>query len=463
MNAKILLADDDAGLRRVIQYKLKQGGHEVMAVADGESALGLVRSQDFDVLITDLKMPGLSGIELLEKVRALKPSVEVILITAFAEVPAAVRAIKLGAFDYLTKPFDDDQLMVTIDKALRFKNLEKENRLLRDKLNRRDAAPHIIGTSPLYREVMAMVDKIAPTDATVLITGESGTGKEVIARTIHERSLRADKNFVAINCAAIPRDLLESELFGHVAGAFTGAVRDKKGKFQLAEGGTLLLDEISELSIDLQAKLLRTIQERIIEPLGSETRLEVDIRLLAATNKNLKAEVASGRFREDLYYRLNVIPIHIPALRERPEDIAVMVKGFLSEQDADHKIRLDSELMARLINHNWPGNVRELENLIERMVILRSSDTLTISDLPRDFTAATSSKPPITPEEKAPENLSLFEAEKNMVIGALNKFSWNRSRAAEYLKIPRHVLVYRMKKYGLFRSNHAVGNSGQMS
>lgn len=460
MKARILLADDDAGLRRVIQYKLQQGGHEVVAVADGESALGLVRSQEFDVLITDLKMPGLSGIELLEKVRALKPIVEVILITAFAEVPAAVRAMKLGAFDYLTKPFDDEQLLVTIDKALRFKTLEKENKLLRDKLSQRASAPHIIGTSKLYGEVMLLVDKIAPTDATILITGESGTGKEIIARAIHDRSMRADRSFVAVNCAAIPRDLLESELFGHVAGAFTGAIRDKKGKFELANGGTLLLDEISELSVDLQAKLLRTIQEKIVEPVGSESRLEIDIRLLAATNKDLKSEVAAGRFRDDLYYRLNVIPVNVPPLRERPEDIPVLVKGFLKRHDSGARIKLDDELTSNLMRYSWPGNVRELENLIERMVILRGSDTLTTADLPDDLTVSATTAPPIAEAADPAENVSLFEAEKNLVIGALDKFSWNRSRAAEYLKIPRHVLVYRMKKYGIFRSNNAGRGPG---
>jgi len=458
MKARVLLADDDAGLRRVIQYKLQQGGHEVMAVADGQSALSLVRSQEFDVLITDLKMPGLSGIELLEKVRVLRPAVEVILITAFAEVPAAVRAMKLGAFDYLTKPFDDDQLMVTIDKALRFKNLENENRLLREKLSQRATAPHIIGSSKMYREVMSLVDKVAPTDATILITGESGTGKEIVARAIHDRSMRADKSFVAVNCAAIPRDLLESELFGHMAGAFTGATRDKKGKFQLADGGTLLLDEISELSIDLQAKLLRAIQEKVIEPLGSVAPTEIDIRLLAATNKDLKTEVAAGRFRQDLYYRLNVIPINVPPLRQRVEDIPILVKGILKRHDAGAEIRFDDNLVSTLMRYNWPGNVRELENLIERMVILRGSNTLTIADLPNDFKISTGSATPGPDPASPPENAGLFEAEKNLVIGALDKFSWNRSRAAEYLKIPRHVLVYRMKKYGIFRSNNA--NSG---
>ncbi|HKK20737.1 MAG TPA: sigma-54 dependent transcriptional regulator, partial [candidate division Zixibacteria bacterium] len=328
MAIRILLADDDPGVRRVIQFKLKQRGYQVTAVEDGAAALALVKREEFDLILTDMKMPGLNGIELLEQAKSIAPNLEVILITAFADIHQAVRAIKLGAFDYLPKPFEDDQLFVTIDKALKFKKLENENRMLKQQLDTRDNGSYIPGVSTAYKEMMSLVDKIAPTDATVLLSGESGTGKEVVAKTIHRRSLRADHSFVPVNCAAIPKDLIESELFGHVKGAFTGAVRNKKGKFELADGGTLLLDEISELGIELQAKLLRVIQERVIEPVGSESKIEIDIRLIAATNRALKDRVARGEFREDLFYRLNVIPIHIPPLRERTDDIPALVLGF---------------------------------------------------------------------------------------------------------------------------------------
>ncbi len=454
MPIRILLADDDPGVRRVIQFKLKQRGYQVTAVEDGAAALLLLKREEFDLLLTDMKMPGVNGIELLEQARSILPELEVILITAYADIHQAVRAIKLGAFDYLPKPFEDDQLFVTIDKALKFKKLENENRMLKQQLDSRTEGSHIPGVSAAYKEMMALVDKIAPTDATVLLTGESGTGKEVIAKTIHRRSLRSDHSFVAVNCAAIPRDLIESELFGHVKGAFTGAVKDKKGKFELAEGGTLLLDEISELGIELQAKLLRVIQERVIEPVGSESKIEIDIRLIAATNRSLKDLVASGAFREDLYYRLNVIPILIPPLRERTDDIPALVHGFLHKFSPDQPISVDPSLMDMLMEHPWRGNIRELENLMERMAILRRSDVLSVKDLPGDFGSVGIAPGSARPGQldSISSNLSFHDAEKQLIENSLRKANGNKSKAAEFLKIPRHVLVYRMKKYGIFYS-----------
>jgi two-component system NtrC family response regulator len=299
--------------------------------------------------------------------------------------------------------------------------------------------------------MMAVVEKIAPTDATVLIAGESGTGKEVVAKAIHHYSLRGDRDFVAINCAAIPHELIESELFGHVKGSFTGAVRDKKGKFDLADGGTLLLDEVSELSIELQAKLLRVIQERVVEPVGSEKKVEVDVRLIAASNLDLKSLINQGRFREDLYYRLNVIPLHVPSLRERIEDIPILINAFLNKFSPKTEIKTDERLLKELKEHTWPGNIRELENLIERMVILRRSDMLTVNDLPDDFRAPVSGSGDAG--SKASSRVTFHEAEQNLIVEALNRFSWNKTKAAEYLNIPRHVLIYRMKKYGIFYSN----------
>ena len=418
------------------------------AVEDGEQALAALGEQESDVVLTDMKMPRINGLELLERIKRVRPEVEVILMTAFATVPQAVTAVKLGAFDYLTKPFDDDHLFIVLDKALRFRQLRSENSQLREQLRNRKERRELVGVSAPFRHMMEIVDKIASTDATVLLTGESGTGKEMVARLIHQKSRRSERDFVAVNCAAIPRELIESELFGHVRGAFTGAVRDKKGKFELAEGGTLLLDEISELGVELQAKLLRVIQERVIEPIGSEKKIEIDVRLLAATNVNLKERISAGQFREDLFYRLNVIPLQLPSLRERKEDIPLLVKEFLARFAPNTGIRVDRELAELLRNHVWRGNIRELENLIERMVILRQTDRLTTADLPDDFSMAESS---VQDQNNRSESgsLTFHEAEKKLISDALRRFAGNKSRAANYLKIPRHVLIYRMKKHGI--------------
>jgi len=448
MNRKILLADDDAALRRVIQFKLKQKGYDVTAVENGRDALVKIKNGAYDLLLSDMKMPGMNGIELLAGAKNIAPDLEVILITAFAEISQAVKAVKLGAFDYITKPFDDDQLFSSVEKALKFKNLEDENRLLREQLKSRNFLSNIVGVSRPFKELMNLVDKIAPTEATVLLSGESGTGKEVVAKAIHYKSPRTEREFVAVNCAAIPRDLIESELFGHVKGAFTGAIKDKKGKFELADGGTILLDEISELNIELQAKLLRVVQERVVEPVGSENRLEIDVRLIAAANIDLKDAVSQGKFREDLYYRLNVIPIHVPSLKERPEDIPVLAGEFLRRFVPGKNVAISDDLMKALSDYNWPGNIRELENLMERMAILRKSDILAVNDLPADFNSA------ISRENKnsvfSGKDLTYHEAEKKLIIDALDKCAWNKSKAAKQLNIARHVLIYRMKKYDLF-------------
>ena len=448
MPTRILFADDDAVLRKVIEFKLRQRGYEVTVAANGETALRKLNEEKFDLLLSDMKMPGLNGIELLERGRLVQPDLKVILITAFAAVSQAVEAVKKGAFDYLTKPFEDEQLFVAIEKALKFRQLEDENRALKKQLKTR-VADRIVGVSQSFRKTLAIVEKIAPTDATVLLTGESGSGKEVFARLIHQQSPRGDKEFVAVNCAAIPRELIESELFGHVRGAFTGAIKDKKGKFELAAGGTLFLDEISELAVELQAKLLRVIQERMVEPVGSEKKTEIDIRLLAATNVNLKQRVNEGSFREDLFYRLNVIPLEIPSLRERQDDIPILIKVFVNRFSPDNQIEVDSELLGTLRSYAWPGNIRELENLVERMVILRASDTLTTSDLPSDF--ATSDNRLLSSVANA-QPVTFHEAEKRLIVNALNRCGWNKTRAAEYLKVARHVLIYRMKKYDIFNT-----------
>ncbi|MEE9443789.1 MAG: sigma-54 dependent transcriptional regulator [candidate division Zixibacteria bacterium] len=448
---RILLADDDHSVRRVIQFKLEKRGYTVMAVENGIKALDALKSQRFDLLLSDIRMPGLDGMQLMEQAKKVIPDLKTILITAHGEVSQAVQAVKKGAFDYLTKPFEDDELFVTIDKALAFEKLERENQNLKNQLENARKGSEPVGISNAFREMMSMIEKVAPSDATILITGESGTGKELIARTIHEKSLRAAGEFVAVNCAAIPRDLLESELFGHVRGAFTGAIKDKRGRFELAEGGTILLDEIGDLALDLQVKLLRVLQERQIEPVGSEHRKDIDVRVIASTNVNLKERIFAGSFREDLFYRLNVIPIKVPSLRERKEDIPLLAETFLRRAGGNKNLSLSPDLIEELKAFSWPGNVRELENIIERMTILRSSDILMPEDLPDDFNAE-DTKATKKYTEVGAEHITFHEAEKNLIINALNTCGWNRTRAAQYLHIARHVLIYRMKKYGISSS-----------
>lgn len=449
MSYRILLADDDSALRRILDFKLTQAGYLVTAVEDGVLALATLRDADFDLLLTDMKMPRLNGIELLREAKRLKPHLQVILMTAFATVPQAVEAVKAGAFDYLTKPFEDDQLVLTIERALRFVQLESENQTLKQQLSERGEPKKMLGISPKFLEMNDLIERVAPTNATVLITGESGTGKEFVARTIHQKSLRSSHSFIAVNCAAIPRELIESELFGHVKGAFTGAVRDRKGKFELADGSTLFLDEISELGIDLQAKLLRVLQEHVFEPVGSEASTEVDVRLLAASNVNLREYVRKGQFREDLYYRLNVIPIHVAPLRERIDDIELLVRYFVSSNAFGVDIGVDSVLMETLKSFQWPGNIRELQNLMERLVILRKSNLLTTDDLPPEFVAQLAAQRSVPVQDLAENVVSFYDSERKMIIEALNRFGWNRTRAAKFLGIPRHILIYKIKKFGL--------------
>lgn len=443
---KILLADDDSSVRRVLQFKLEKQGYSIETASDGLEALEILKARPIDLLLSDIRMPKMDGIELLNEAKAVQPNIKVILITAHATVNQAVQAVKLGAFDYITKPFEDDELFVAIEKALQFEKLESENKKLRGKLKRVESDKRLIGASRPFRQLKSMISKIADTDATILISGESGTGKELVAKSIHSESSRADKEFVAVNCAAIPKELIESELFGHVKGAFTGAVKDKKGKFELADDGTLLLDEVSELAIDLQAKLLRVLQENIVEPVGSEAQRPIDVRLIAASNVDLRDRVRSGRFREDLFYRLNVVPLRVPSLRERKEDIPLLSREFTRKYGDVKEIRLDPKLMDALVEHTWPGNVRELENLIARMVILRRGDKLTVKDLPGDF-GKFDLRDGHGDDGKG--QVTLEEAERTLIIEALEKSGWNKSKAAKRLDIARHVLIYRLKKFGI--------------
>jgi len=438
----ILIIDDDDSLRRVMEFQLVQAGHRVAVAADGPAGLELFRSLRPGLVISDVQMPSMSGYQVLETIKAERPETLVIMVTAFATVEKAVEAMKKGAHDYLTKPFSRDALLMTVDKALAFRGLQQENRQLRRQLKEKNF-PELVGVSEPIRELIRQIRQVAPSEATVLISGESGTGKELVARAIHRGSERSEGPFVPVNCAAIPKDLLESELFGHLKGAFTGAVRDRQGKFAQAAGGTLFLDEVGELPLELQPKLLRALQEREIEPVGG-TPQKVDVRVVAATNRDLEEAVAEGAFREDLYYRLAVIPLPVPPLRQRRDDIPVLIEHFLARHGGVPVADQALELLGR---YHWPGNVRELENTLERCVVLRRGERIEAGDLPEKIRSGEAKQGGVLnlPDEGFP----LEELEKQAVLEALQRNGWNQTRAAAFLRIPRHTLLYRMEKYQL--------------
>jgi two-component system NtrC family response regulator len=445
MKRKILVIDDDPSLRRVLEFNLEEEGYEVYIAASGAEGL-----QAFDeirpaMVITDLKMPGIDGFQVLREIKARVPETLVMVITAFGAVDTAVEAMKLGAYDYITKPFNRDELKLVVRKALQLTSLSQENRQLRQELTEKIDFRNIVGISREMEKVFQVVRKVANTDATVLITGESGTGKELVAKALHSLSSRKLAPFVPINCAAIPRDLLESELFGHVKGAFTGAIRDKTGKFKQAEGGTLFLDEVGELPLDLQPKLLRALQEKVVEPVGGTEAFPLDVRVVAATNLDMEQALLAGTFREDLYYRLAVIPVHIPPLRERRDDIPLLLKHFSAKYGGEG-IEFERDALAALTRYHWPGNVRELENTVERLVILHGGESISPGDLPNKILRSENvSKGGVInlPEE----GYSLEQLEREVVVEALERNRWNRTNAARFLRIPRHVLLYRMEKY----------------
>ena len=446
----ILLIDDDQSLRRVTEFTLHEAGYRVLTAADGAEGLRLFARENPALVITDIQMPGLSGYEVLKQIKEQAPAALVIVITAYGTVEKAVEAMKLGAYDYLTKPFSRDELTLTVGKALAYDGLREENRKLREELTDKIDFSRLVGMSESMREVFELVRKVAASEATVLIGGESGTGKELVARAIHSGSERRAGPFVAVNCAAIPRDLLESELFGHARGAFTGAVRERKGKFEQAEGGTLFLDEVGELPLDLQPKLLRALQEREIEPVGGAAR-RIDVRLVAATNRDLEAALDEGSFREDLYYRLAVIPLHLPPLRERRDDIPLLVRHFLDKHGKNPPPPCSETVLEALADYDWPGNVRELENAVERMLILRRGAGIELDDLPPKIRRPRPSAViPVAGVLNLPEEgYPLEDLEKEAVFEALRRNDWNQTRAAAFLRIPRHTLLYRMEKYDI--------------
>lgn len=445
MPPKILIIDDDSSLRRVLEYNLQQEGYDVVTAADGENGLKLFAEKSPAVVITDLKMPGMGGFQLLSAIKERSPATVVIVLTAFGAIDTAVEAMKLGAFDYLTKPFNREELKLTVRKGLQLQGLSEENRLLKEELSGSAEFKSIVGISRAMEGVFSVVRKVADTEATVLITGESGTGKELVARAIHSGSSRRGAPFVAVNCAAIPRDLLESELFGHVKGAFTGAIRDKEGKFQLADRGTIFLDEVGDLPLELQPKLLRVLQEREVEPLGGTSLQKIDVRVVAATNTDLEKGIAEGRFRDDLYYRLCVIPLQLPPLRERVEDIALLVRYF-SVKFGGGAVSFSKQALERLQQYAWPGNVRELENTVERLLIMREGDQIGVDDLPEKISSA-AGKPEGGVLRLPSGGYPLEQLEREVVLEALTRCDWNQTAAARFLSIPRHTLIYRMEKY----------------
>ena len=446
--ASILLIDDDDSLRRVIEFSLTEAGYRVQSADGGEAGLKLFQQESFDAVITDVTMPGMSGMEVLARIRQDNPSLPVIVITAYGTIESAVEAMKQGAFDYITKPFNRDELRLTLAKALRMRRLEKENVELRAEVTDRYRFDNILGTSPRMKEVLDLAGRVSASDATVLITGESGTGKELLAKGIHFNSPRSAEAFVAVNCAAIPETLLESELFGHVKGAFTGAVRDKEGKFEQADGGTIFLDEIGDLRIDLQAKILRALQEREVDRVGGGKPLSVDVRVIAATNRDIEKEVKEGRFREDLYYRLSVVTLQMPPLRDRRDDIPLLAGHFLKKYNRDSAVTMNDDAFAALRAYGWPGNVRELENVIERASVLKRGNSIGLADLPEKVKKEKTGVESII-LNLPDEGISLEDLEKQLLIKALEKHNGNQTRAAEYLGITRPTLIYRMEKYGL--------------
>ncbi|UCF89994.1 MAG: sigma-54-dependent Fis family transcriptional regulator [Desulfobacterales bacterium] len=457
----ILIVDDEKNYLLILRAVLEEEGFEVLTALNGQEALAVHETSDLDLILTDMKMPGIDGIELLERAKAIDPDLPVIMMTAHGTVDKAVEAMQKGAYSYLLKPFDNERLILYVKKAISMYQVVKENRRLRSAVESQYRFGNIIGKSKAMHAVFETIEKVAPSNATVLIEGESGTGKELVAKSIHFNSPRRDRPFVAVNCSALAENLLESELFGHEKGAFTGAAAMKKGRFELADGGTLFLDEIGELSPNLQVKLLRVLQERVFERVGGVRPVAVDIRIIAATNKNLKQEMMAGRFREDLYYRLNVVHIILPSLKDRREDIRLLLDHFIKKYAAERKSPLpvkgvDQEVDRLFYDYSWPGNIRELENLIERVMILCPGEIIRVSDLPNDFkdnVYNTLHLEGIPADAKLYETLAMIE--KAMIVRALKMANNVQSHAADLLGIGKSGLNQKIKKYNLdLAQNH---------
>jgi two-component system nitrogen regulation response regulator NtrX len=456
MKPRILVVDDEAAIRDSLKMILEYEGFDVLGAATGQDGIAAVERDGVDLVFLDIKMPGMDGLEALGRIKATSPDLPVVMISGHGTVATAVEATKLGAFDFIEKPLASDRVLVTIRNAIGFSKLQDENRTL---LKSKPPMPGLIGSAPVLREVLDAVTRAAPTNATVLIRGESGVGKELVARMIHANSLRSRERFVQVNCAAIPDDLIESELFGHEKGSFTGATEKQLGKFELADRGTIFLDEIGDMSLKTQAKVLRVLQEGEVERLGSARTLKVDVRVIAATNKDLDDEQEKGTFREDLFFRLSVIPIFVPPLRERSEDIPDLVRHFAELFSRENNFRLKRftpEAVAALQRHRWRGNVRELRNAVERLIIMTPGDTIGLTDLPDGLRSETRVPGPGAPAAAAapPEKAGTLRefkelSERSFLLEKLRENAWNISKTAEAIGTPRSNLYKKLEQYNI--------------
>lgn len=449
MSAQVLIVDDDLAHRSMLKTIIKGWGYDVAEADDGDIAVEMVRDQSYDSILMDIRMVKMDGITALELIKEYNPSIPILIMTAFSSVDTAVKALKIGAYDYLTKPLDFDVLKLTLERMLDHTRLASENEELRSILEPNNMG--MVGNSDVIKELRKIIATVAPSEASVLITGESGTGKELVANAIHNGSTRADKAFVAINCAALSENLLESELFGHERGAFTGADRRREGRFVQADGGTLFLDEVGEIPISLQPKLLRALQQGEVQRVGSDTVEKVDVRVVTATNRDLPEEVESGNFREDLYYRLNVIALRVPALRERPSDIPLLAEFFMKKYSNKNRKSIKGfapQAMDTLIRYGWQGNVRELENVIERAVIMTMGEYISTRELPLSLSAKENEAPVQPSQAAALTGMSLDELERKAILATLEESEYNKSKTARKLGITRATLHNKLKRYG---------------
>lgn len=458
---KILIVEDEQSLRDLLSIMLKRAGYDVVVASDGAQAIALLEKELFDLVITDLKMPNAGGLEVLRAVKEVSPDTVVLLITAYASAESAVEAMKLGAYDYLSKPFDVEQVQLIVRNALEKRRLSTENMLLKREIAQRTPPAKLIGKSEAMQKIFDVIKKVADSKSNVLICGESGTGKELVARAIHAASSRARRPFVTVNCSALPETLLESELFGYMKGAFTGATMNKPGLFEIANGGSIFLDEIGETTLATQVKLLRVLQDREFRRVGGTQDVKVDVRVIAATNKNLEKAVAEGTFREDLYYRLDVIPITLPPLRERPEDIPLLTQHFLEKfaRAGGKPVPAVSEgAMRLLMAHEWKGNVRELENLIERVVTFGDGSTIREEDVAAWLHRPTPAPKPMYPTDLPPEGLDLEglieSIEKDLLLKALERTNWVKKRAAKLLQLDVRSFRYRLSKFAITKARN---------
>ncbi|UMZ10856.1 sigma-54-dependent Fis family transcriptional regulator [Pseudomonas sp. MPFS] len=458
MTHNLLVVDDEPKLCDLLSSALGQNGIQVFTASNGLHALKVLEQEEIDLVISDWRMPGMDGPQLLGEIKQRYPQLPVIVMTAYSTVKNAVQSMRNGAYDYIAKPFDIDELDITVSKALQFRDILKDNQRMRAELEEHQQIDSLVGDSPAFRRVLQAVDSVRESNATILLTGESGTGKEMVARAIHKHGNRANKPFVAVNCAAIPEGLLESEMFGHRKGAFTGAVADRVGRFQQADKGTLFLDEVGDMPLALQAKILRALQERVIEPVGDPRERKVDVRVIAATNKNLLEAVANKEFREDLYYRLNVFPIPLPALRERVEDIALLARHFAHSLGATAGKRINGfspQALQAMASYAWPGNIRELQNCVERATIVATGHTIEESDLPgylfdtRPQDAEGSAAISVGPQVPSDLDAALAEVEKAYILAALHQSNGVQAAAAQMIGISERSFWYRLKKLGI--------------